>query len=105
MRKVLLTFCKIFFLLFIICFVVSCSVQRQIAKQANNAVLSAPDLATAHIGITIFDPATQKYLYNWQGNKSFIPASNTKLFTLYAGLKYLGDSIVAARYKVEDQKE
>lgn len=37
-----------------------------------------------------------------QGDKNFIPASNTKLFTLYAGLKYLGDSLVAARYKIED---
>src|SRR5919107_924091 len=44
----------------------------------------------------------KKFLYAYDAEKNFIPASNTKLFTLYAGMKYLGDSIVAARYKVED---
>lgn len=75
---------------------------KQISRQAKNALLDYPGLASAHIGITVFDPASHKYLYNYQADKSFIPASNTKLFTLYAGLKYLDDSLVAARYKVED---
>ncbi|HLZ89934.1 MAG TPA: D-alanyl-D-alanine carboxypeptidase, partial [Puia sp.] len=40
--------------------------------------------------------------YNYQGDKYFIPASNTKLFSLYAGLRYLGDSLVGMRYRVTD---
>lgn len=102
MKKVLFSFSHIFFLFFIIFFLASCSVQKQIAKQAQKALLASPDLSSAHIGISIFDPDLHKYLFNYQGDKNFIPASNTKLFTLYAGLKYLGDSLVAARYKVED---
>ncbi len=85
-----------FFLLF------SCSVQRQISGKAERTILRSSDVASANIGITILDPVANKYLYNFQGEKSFTPASNTKLFTFYAGMKYLGDSIVAARYKVED---
>ena len=78
-------------------FLASCSVQKQIAKSAKDVVLNAKALKTAHIGISIFDPAASKYLYNYQGDKYFVPASNTKLPTCYAAMKYLGDSLVAGR--------
>jgi D-alanyl-D-alanine carboxypeptidase/D-alanyl-D-alanine-endopeptidase (penicillin-binding protein 4) len=76
-----------------IIFFSSCSVQRQIAKSANGDVLNNKALTTAHVGISIFDPAANKYLYNYQGDKYFVPASNTKLPTCYAAMKYLGDSL------------
>lgn len=79
----------------------SCSVQKQIGRQANMAMLGKQEFAPAQVGITIFDAATNKYLYNHEGDKLFVPASNTKLFSFYAGLKYLGDSLVAARYAIE----
>jgi len=102
MRKMCIKFSNVFFFLPGFFFLFSCSVQKQIAGKAKDAILNYPDLASANIGITIFDPSVNKYLYNYQGEKSFTPASNTKLFTFYAGMKYLGDSLVAARYKVED---
>ena len=102
MRKKFTDVSSIFFLLFNLSFFLSCSVQKQISTQAKNALLNDADLASAHIGISVFDPAAKKYLYNFQGDKNFIPASNTKLFTFYTGMKYLGDSLVAARYKLED---
>jgi D-alanyl-D-alanine carboxypeptidase/D-alanyl-D-alanine-endopeptidase (penicillin-binding protein 4) len=77
----------------------SCSVQKQIAKSAKADVLDAKALQTAHVGISIFDPAANKYLYNYQGDKYFVPASNTKLPTCYAAMKYLGDSLVGLRYR------
>jgi len=40
-------------------------------------------------------------LYNYDATKYFVPASNTKLFTLYAGMKYFGDSLVGLRYSIE----
>jgi len=76
----------------------SCSVQKQIAKSANEDVLTNKALTAAHVGISIFDPAANKYLYNYQGDKYFVPASNTKLPTCYAAMKYLGDSLVGLRY-------
>ncbi len=76
----------------------SCSLQKQIAKQAGNEILNHPDFASAHIGISLYDPVTGRYLYDHQGDKLFVPASNTKIFTCYASMKNLGDSLVALRY-------
>ena len=83
--------------LFLIC-LASCSVQKQISRSANEDILTNKALTTAHIGISIYDLAANKYLYNYQGDKYFVPASNTKLPTCYAAMKYLGDSLVGLRY-------
>ena len=80
------------------CFVVSCSLQKKINTVAKKHVLDIPDLQTAHIGISIYEPASGKYWYNYQSNKYFVPASNTKIFTCYAGMKYLGDSLNGLLY-------
>ena len=76
----------------------ACSVQRTIQKQADHAIFKQSDLSSAHIGISIYDPEKNQYLYNYQADKFFLPASNTKLFTCYAAMKYLGDSIKGIRY-------
>ena len=99
---------KLFFFLAVIHFVIlfgSCTVTRQISRQANNDLLKDSAIATGHIGISIYEPATGKYWYNFNAEKYFVPASNVKLFTLYAGMKYLGDSLVGLRYeKISDSK-
>ncbi len=76
----------------------SCSVSIQISKQAYAFLLQVSAIVQGHIGISIYEPATGKYWYNYQAEKYFIPASNTKLFSLYAGMKYLGDSLTAFKY-------
>jgi serine-type D-Ala-D-Ala carboxypeptidase/endopeptidase (penicillin-binding protein 4) len=78
----------------------SCSVQKQLSKTAKADVLDNKALQAAHVGISIFDPAANKYLYNYQGDKYFVPASNTKLPTCYAAMKYLGDSLIGMRSDV-----
>ena len=64
--------------LLMLCFICSCSVSKQIGKQANSILLSDAAIATGHIGISIYEPATNKYWYNYNADKYFIPASNTK---------------------------
>ncbi len=76
----------------------SCSMQKQIAKEAKQDILTNADFLPAHVGISLYDPSTQQYLYNFQGDKFFVPASNTKIFTCYAAMKYLGDSLIGIRY-------
>jgi len=65
-----------------------------------NAVLLLNDsaLATAPIGIALYDAENNNYLYQYQSNKYFIPASNTKIMTCYAAMKYLGDSLEGIKY-------
>lgn len=51
-------------------------------------------------GFALYDPATNKTLVSHNADKGFVPASNTKLFSLYAGLLTLKDSLPALRYVV-----
>lgn len=89
-------------LLVIAFFFTACSTQRSISKQAQRTILHDSTLQHAHIGISIYDPATSKYFYNYQGDKYFVPASNTKIVTCYAALKYLGDSLTGLYYGEND---
>src|SRR5580765_6666909 len=93
------TFC----LLSIACclFITACSIQQKISKSAKQ-VINDSSLLTAHVGISIYEPATGKYWFNYQGDKYFVPASNTKLPTCYAAMKYLGDSLVGFRWDLHD---
>lgn len=89
-------------LLYAVIFVVlfsSCSVSRQISRQATAILLQDSAIANGHIGISIYEPGENRYLYNYNADKYFIPASNTKFFTLYAGMKYLGDSLEGIYYQ------
>lgn len=90
-KYLLLTFC-------ILLFFSSCSIQKKISKEANQDILQNADFAPAHVGISLYDPTTQQYLYNYQSDKYFVPASNIKIVTCYAAMKYLGDSLVGIRY-------
>jgi D-alanyl-D-alanine carboxypeptidase/D-alanyl-D-alanine-endopeptidase (penicillin-binding protein 4) len=49
------------------------------------------------VGISIYEPAANKFWYNYQGDHYFVPASNTKLPTCYAAIKYLRDSLPGIR--------
>ena len=71
----------------------ACSVQQKISRSASKLVLKDSSLLTAHVGISIYDTETGKYWYNYQGEKYFVPASNTKIPTCYVAMKYLGDSL------------
>lgn len=79
---------------------VSCSVSKKMNQVAKKAIFSNEHFSNAHTGIAIYDPATGKYLYNYQSDKYFVPASNTKLTSCYLAMKYLGDSIAGVQYEV-----
>jgi D-alanyl-D-alanine carboxypeptidase/D-alanyl-D-alanine-endopeptidase (penicillin-binding protein 4) len=88
----------IFYILYFTFLISSCGVTKQISRSAQQSVINDSSLLNAHIGISIYEPASSKYWYNYNGEKYFVPASNTKIPTCYAAMKYLGDSLVGLRY-------
>ena len=78
-------------------FLASCSPVRTITK-AERFFLNDTAVKNAHVGISIYDAGKAKYVYNYQGDHYFTPASNTKLFTCYVAMKHLGDSIIGLKY-------
>lgn len=62
-------------------------------------MLQQKALASAHVGISIFEAGTNKYWYDHQSDKYFVPASNVKIATCYAALKHLGRRLPGIRYQ------
>ncbi|MEQ6122072.1 D-alanyl-D-alanine carboxypeptidase [Reichenbachiella sp. MALMAid0571] len=69
-------------------------VKKSVAKSA---------LFNSHFtGFVLYDPKTKQYLQEYNADKYFAPASNTKLFTFYSGLKILGNSVPALKYVINE---
>ena len=83
-----------FLMLGLLVALIGCSPARWVAKSLTNS----SDSLHHHIGFELYDPIKKKNLVSIHGNKYFTPASNTKIFTLYAGLKFLRDSVPALRW-------
>ena len=74
----------------------ACSMQQVIQKQAKHHLLKDKALANAHVGIAINDAEANKFLYQYQADKLYVPASNIKIVTAYAALKHLPAQLPAA---------
>lgn len=75
---------------------IGCSPARRISRD-----LRTNTIYTNHFtGVALYDPVGQKTLIAHNADKPFTPASNTKLFSFYAGLLTLHDSLPAFRYVV-----
>jgi len=58
-------------------------------------------LQDQYIGYVVYDPQAKKSLLSVNSDKYFTPASNTKLFTLYASMMSLRDSIPTFAYSMK----
>lgn len=77
----------------------SCSPLRFTGRTSvTDRFLDNPAVSDSHVGFTIYDPENREYLYEHNSYKSFVPASNIKFFTLYAGLRYLDEGIPGIQY-------
>lgn len=70
-------------------------------EQVKTQVEQSPVFAQNFTGFALFDLESGKMVVEHNAHKYFTPASNTKILTLYAGLKILKDSIPALRYQVQ----
>ena len=95
------------FLIIIVAFLAGCSAPAHIIDTDNKAnkktdkveLWQQPEFQNAHIGVCVYDVDAGSYLYNYQGDKYFVPASNVKIFSLYAGMKFLKDSLPGINYE------
>ena len=84
---------RIFGLFFLFLFF-SCSPGKKLAKNLKRTEIKFQD----HIGFMLYDPEKRKTLADFNAEKYFTPASNTKIFTFFSAIQLLGDSIPAFRY-------
>ncbi|MBG6234871.1 D-alanyl-D-alanine carboxypeptidase/D-alanyl-D-alanine-endopeptidase (penicillin-binding protein 4) [Pedobacter sp. CAN_A7] len=76
----------------------SCSVKQKVHKQLDKSFAASEIVNTYHMGFALYDLEKEQMLYSRNEDKYFVPASNTKLYTFYGGLKMLPDSIPSLRY-------
>lgn len=69
-------------------------ISRKVAKQFKHNEM----LKKYQVGFALYDMEKEQMLYQKDADKYFVPASNTKLFTFYTGLKTCPDSIPSLRY-------
>ncbi|TVZ25709.1 D-alanyl-D-alanine carboxypeptidase/D-alanyl-D-alanine-endopeptidase (penicillin-binding protein 4) [Gillisia sp. Hel_I_86] len=84
-------------LFLIILLLASCSSTRKLRKELSQH-LTSEVFDQSFTGFSLYDLEKRKFIIEQNSNKYFTPASNIKLFTFYAGLKVLGDSIPGIRY-------
>jgi len=76
----------------------ACSVHQRMARRVNKQFKQSGIVSQYHVGFALYDPADKQLIYGKNEDTYFTPASNTKLFTFYAGLKMVPDSLPSLRY-------
>jgi D-alanyl-D-alanine carboxypeptidase/D-alanyl-D-alanine-endopeptidase (penicillin-binding protein 4) len=89
---------KITFILLIFLVLTSCISKKSAITKAFNTTLASSLYKNQFTGILVIDAKTKDTIYNKDSHKYFIPASNTKIFTLFAALKTLPKKAPAIRY-------
>ncbi|MCU0446519.1 MAG: D-alanyl-D-alanine carboxypeptidase [Microscillaceae bacterium] len=67
-------------------------------RQLRQLLQNHPSFRHSFHGLCLYDLDKKSYIFDYQADKYFTPASNTKLFTFWAGLKLLPAQIPALWY-------
>lgn len=79
-------------------FFYACSPNKIIANKVKKEFKNSAVINQYQVGFALYDKDKKEMIYQKHADKYYTPASNTKLFTFYAGLKITPDSIPAMRY-------
>lgn len=104
--KVQLSYPKFFIILLLACFSLQCAPRLFVSYSGDakfrKIIAESGFLEDQFSGMMLYDPTSNKSIFELRSNRYFTPASNTKILTLYAALSYLGDSLPALAY-AEDE--
>jgi D-alanyl-D-alanine carboxypeptidase/D-alanyl-D-alanine-endopeptidase (penicillin-binding protein 4) len=97
---------KIFYALAVLLLFSSCSSTHSFFLSKNKKIIKSLDnsgiLQNEFTGFVLYDINKDKYIVDYNGNKFFTPASNTKLFTFYTSLNVLKDSLPLIKYVLKN---
>jgi serine-type D-Ala-D-Ala carboxypeptidase/endopeptidase (penicillin-binding protein 4) len=95
---------RLYFLIFICFGFTACAQTKKTAKTSYkieasvNKLINGESLKNAHVGMCVYNAQTGERITQHNEERYFTPASNTKLYTCFASLASLGDSLVAFNY-------
>lgn len=69
-------------------------------KELKKQIEQDPIFQAQFTGFALYDPVVDSLLVDVQAHRYFTPASNTKILTLYTGLRIMGDSLPLMNYAV-----
>jgi len=75
---------------------------KKVPTNINDWIQHSDVFNNSFTGFALYDPKKKKMIYESDADKYFTPASNTKIFTLFASLEILGDSIPALKYMIKN---
>jgi len=76
----------------------ACSAERRTASAIDRRFKKISALNRHYVGLAVYSEAGKKMIIEHHADEYFTPASNTKLFTFYGGLKLIPNRIPALRY-------
>ncbi len=93
---------KYLYAIVVLLFLGACSPKQNLflsSKQKTlNLIKKSAILKDEYTGFVLYDIDKNKNVIEYNSNKYFTPASNTKLYTFYTALKVLGDSLPLLKY-------
>ena len=89
--------CRIFLALIVLQFSIN-KLNAQDYNLLEQEFAKSTILSKHYFGFCLYDLDSNKVVFGKKENQHFTPASNTKVYTLYAALKHLGDSIAGIHY-------
>ena len=89
---------RVYILLILVVNLFACAPNKIIYQKLKTEFKNSAIINNYQVGFALYDKDKKEMIFQKDANKYFTPASNTKLFTFYAGLKITPDSIPSLRY-------
>lgn len=92
------------FILIFIVFCLACFATSTSNAQSPRSIQKAWDelglSSLYHVGISIYNPENERWVFQHRADNFFTPASNVKILTMFCALQYLDEIIPGAYYQV-----